>query len=248
LLAASALGIVGLVGLLVVRERRFLALRAEFVAAVSHELRTPLASVRLLAETLERRLDDVPEAKDYPARIVREADRLSLLVENVLSFNRLEGGAPRAERTEVDLAELLAALEDDLAPHVRGEVIVDLAGAEGARLLADPELLRLLFLNLFTNACRHNARNPVRISVTARAQEGTCHVEVSDNGVGIPPDDRERIFTEFYRRPRGGDGARGFGLGLSICRRIMALHGGRVRVADSGPDGTTFALSFPMEA
>jgi len=241
-LGALAAGVAALALLLQARERRFLALKSDFVATVSHELRTPLAAVRLLAETLEKKVGGIPEAKDYPGRIVQEVDSLTFLVENILSFNRLEKGKVTPRLAEVRLSELVDMLRQETPLRTVSPVTLSAEGTDDAVLTADPELMKLLFLNLASNACKHNKRVPVEIEIAARNGGGTLTIDFRDNGVGISADDRERVFEEFHR----GTGSGGFGLGLAICRRIMHLHGGEIRVADSSGEGTRFEMSFPL--
>ncbi len=239
LTAVLALGIVTLALVLQHRRHQLVQLKADFVATVSHELRTPLASVRLLAETLERRLNGTAAAKDYPSRIVRETDALSFLVENILSFHRLEKGRWKIEPSDVSLPEIVAFLRSELELHFTRAVTLESEGLDGLTVRGDPELLKLLFLNLGRNACQYNRRDPVRITVRA---DGAGTVRFRDNGWGIPPEETRRVFTEFHRsRP---EEVRGTGLGLAICRRIMKLHGGDVFVAETSPEGTTFELRF----
>ncbi|AKQ63560.1 Phosphate regulon sensor protein PhoR (SphS) [Myxococcus hansupus] len=241
LCAVLALGIAALAFVAQHRKLRFLELKSDFVATVSHELRTPLASIRLLAETLEWRLAEGTDARDYPSRIVREADGLGFLVENLLSFNRIDKGrwVPRLEPVRLD--ELVAQLRRDLESW--SKVPVELEADVGERTLrADGQLLRLLLSNLARNACAYNTRSPVRLRVEA-LDDG--RVRFSDNGVGIPQAQWERAFEEFVRLPGQGVNAPGSGLGLALCRRIMRVHGGTLRVATSSPEGTTFELRFP---
>ncbi len=237
LLGAGAAAIVGLGLALVASEGRFLRLKSDFVATVSHELRTPIASLRLLAETLEKRLAGMPEARDYPRRILADVDSLTFMVENILSFHRLErdGWTPRVG--EVRVGELAEWLRRE---YGRANVVV--SGGDSV-LDADPDLLKLLFSNLASNACKYNKRDPVEIAIEASGRV----IRFRDNGVGIAPEEREMVFAEFFRGRSSGE-ARGFGLGLAICARIMRLHGGEIRVADSGPDGTSFELVFPEAA
>jgi len=243
LCAGLALTIAGLAFLGQQRKYRFLELKSDFVATVSHELRTPLASIRLLAETLEWRLAQGVEARDYPARIIHEADGLGFLVENLLSFNRIDKGRWVPHLSRVRLDELVASLRRDLEGWSR--VPVELTANVGEReLLADPQLLRLLLANLARNACAYNTREPVRLHVETMPDG---RVRFSDNGVGIPEAEWERIFGEFYRLSGQGREVPGSGLGLALCRRIMHLHGGTLRVAASSPEGTTFELTFPEQ-
>jgi two-component system sensor histidine kinase SenX3 len=243
LCALLALVIFGLGVVMQSRAQKFVELKSGFVSAVSHELRTPLASIRLMAETLERRTKSVPGTRDYPTRIVREIDDLTFLVENLLSFNRLDKGRWQPRRQPTKLVDLIDQLEDDLRAASPREVELEVDGIEGVVLDADPELLRVLLRNLGKNACLYNERDPIRLQLVG-AKRGTRWVlELSDNGVGIAPAERGRIFDDFYRAP--GTRARGSGLGLAICRHIMEAHDGDIEVARSSPEGTTFALAFP---
>lgn len=227
------------------RKYRFIELKSDFVSTVSHELRTPLATIRLLAETLERKLTQAPEVRDYPARIVQATDGLHFLVENILSFNRIDKGRWKPRPELVRLEELVAHLRADLVGTTR--VPMSLSADVGeAELEVDPGLARLLFINLGRNACAYNLRSPVELSVRAYPRHGHgCLVLFSDNGVGIPQAEWENVFRDFYRLSSQGVEVHGSGLGLALCRRIMRLHGGSIHVDNSSPQGTTFALLFP---
>jgi signal transduction histidine kinase len=241
LCAVLSLGIAALAFVAQHRKYRFLELKSDFVATVSHELRTPLASIRLLAETLEWRLAEGTDARDYPARIVRETDGLNFLVENLLSFNRIDKGrwVPRLEPVRLD--ELVSLLRRDL--EAWSKVPVELEAEVGEQAFrADAQLLRLLLSNLARNACAYNTRTPVRLRIEALPGG---RVRFSDNGIGIPQAQWETAFEEFVRLPGQGRDVPGSGLGLALCRRIMRLHGGSLRVAASSPEGTTFELAFP---
>ncbi|MDC0708246.1 HAMP domain-containing sensor histidine kinase [Stigmatella sp. ncwal1] len=237
---------IGVIAVLAQRRKyRFLELQSDFVATVSHELRTPLASIRLLAETLERRVGGTSEGKDYPARIIQTTDTLHFLVENILSFNRIDKGRWAPRFSTVRLEELAGTLRTDLldASQVPVNFTSDVAELE---LVADPALLRLLLSNLGRNACAYNRRNPVDITLRAHHSPTYGHTLLfSDNGIGIPESEWENVFHDFYRLKSPGPEVHGSGLGLALCRRIMRLHGGRIHVATSGPEGTTFALTFP---
>jgi signal transduction histidine kinase len=245
--AALGAALVGLALLAQRRKLRYLELRSDFVATVSHELRTPLAAIRVMAETLERKVAGVAGARDYPTRILRETDGLTFLVENLLSFNRIDKGRWRPRLGPVRLEEVLDAVARDVRGWTEVPVELELA-VGGAQVEADGQLLRLLFTNLFRNAVAYGARRPVRLAVRARAADGRERglvVDVTDNGVGIPREAWEQVFGEFERLTGHGPEAPGSGLGLALCRRIAALHGGALRVADSSPEGTTFRLHLP---
>ncbi len=243
-----ALGLVA--GLLLVQRarQRFVALKAGFVAAVSHELKTPLAALRLLAETLEQRLEGHAAARDYPRRMVREIDGLSFLVDNVLSFRRLDGGRVVPRRSHVGLQDLVRAARAEAALHTETAVEITAEGTDGVTLDGDAELLALLVRNLVRNACQYNASPSVRIGVRAWLDDGALSVRVSDNGVGVPAARREAVFGDFVRGAAPSDRKGGTGLGLAICRMVMEAHGGNIRLSESGPDGSTFELRFPRRA
>ncbi|HEY0095523.1 MAG TPA: HAMP domain-containing sensor histidine kinase, partial [Archangium sp.] len=224
---------------------RYVELKSDFVATVSHELRTPLASIRLLAETMERKLSKLPEMRDYPERIIQAADGLHFLVENILSFNRIDKGRWQLKPARVKLDELVGMLRSDLVGNT--SVPVQLTADVGdVELEVDPSLLRLLLINLARNACAYNRNNPVQLSLRAYPHPGHgCVVLFGDNGIGIPEAEWENVFGDFYRLVSQGPEVHGSGLGLALCRKIMALHGGRISIDHSGPQGTTFSLLFP---
>ncbi|MBK6915860.1 MAG: HAMP domain-containing histidine kinase [Deltaproteobacteria bacterium] len=243
-----ALVAVVLATVLASRKQRFVELKNDFVATVSHELRTPLASLRLMAETIERRTAGLPAARDYPTRMIREIDDLNFLVENILSFNRLDKGRWRPRPELVDLAALVEDVGRELQQWSSKRVTVTVHQLERAWLRADPELLRLLLRNLGKNACSYCAHDDVELKVDAviarRGLRRVFRVTVRDNGVGIPRRDHRRIFDDFYRG-HGMQRSRGSGLGLAICRKTMIAHGGTIRIVESSSAGTTFALEFP---
>ncbi|MEZ4436184.1 MAG: HAMP domain-containing sensor histidine kinase [bacterium] len=251
LTALLALALAALAALDARRRRRFVELKSDFIAAVSHELRTPLAAIRLMAETLERRLADVPRARDYPARIVREADALGFLVENLLSFNRIDKGRWIARPQPLALRDLVDRVRDGADAAFEATIRWQIEGIDGLTLDADPALVELLLQNLVRNAIQHHGGETVTLTLTARQDPVLgpgpgLTLTLADDGPGIPPEAAPRIFEPFYRGPART--SRGSGLGLALCRRIMTLHRGRIRLAATGPDGTTFELHFPRKA
>jgi signal transduction histidine kinase len=243
-IAVLVFGVMGLGGWIYRRRHRFLELKSDFVSAVSHELRTPLASIRLMAETLERRLGNDSRARDYPTRIIGDVDALSFLVENILSFNRLSRGRWVPKIETVRLGRIVDKLESARDIWARRPAELSATGLDEVELRADADLLQLLLTNLARNACQYNERTPAVIELSAERQGAEWRVLVRDNGVGVPEGERERIFDDFYRG--GGGGERGSGLGLAICRKIMEAHRGTIAVAESSPAGTAFELRFPI--
>lgn len=226
------------------RRRRYQALRTGFLAAVSHELRTPLASMRLLVDAMLVRASDA-RASESLDRLGRDIDGLDFLVENILSFSRLERGRlePRKQRTS------LAEIAGDAAGRAQLEgagVTVALVVDNEAVIEADPELVGVVIANLVRNGWQHNPRalRTVTVRISASPAQGTAHVEVSDDGPGVSEQDRATIFDEFVRGARPT--TRGTGLGLALCRQIARVHGGDVTLAATGTSGSTFLLTLPL--
>lgn len=227
------------------RERALVELKADFVSTVSHELRTPLASVRLLAETLERRLDGDERAKDYPARIVREIDGASFLVENILSFQRIDKGRWALYPEPVEVLELFRSATSELSRQL-GKAVSIRTGGGPALLRLDPELTRLMCANLVKNAILYNEKDGATIAIEIERRAGQVVISIQDDGVGIPEAEQASIFAAFQRGSGWGRTRRpGSGLGLALVRRIMQLHGGEVRLVRSDASGSRFELHFP---
>ncbi|MBW8484166.1 sensor histidine kinase [Actinomadura parmotrematis] len=210
-----------------------------FVADVSHELRSPLAALFI---QLEAALQD-PEHEDWPAvarAALADADRLQRLVKDLLTMARLDAGVP-IESEPVDLGALAAAE----IGHRERRVPVEADLAPGIVVEASPGHLVQILTNLLDNAERH-ARS--RVTVTVAAEEGGAVLRVADDGAGIAPQDRDRVFLRFQRlaesreRDRGGSG-----LGLPISRDLAAAHGGSLEIEDCGP-GACLVLRLPLAA
>lgn len=226
------------------REQATLALQKDFISTVSHELRTPLAAIRVMAETLERKLGSEGPAKDYPRRLVAATDGLTFLIDNILSFNRIEAGrlTPRPER--VSLSTLEPVLLDDAKLALERPVRVTCEGlAALPDVHVDPELFRIVVLNLLRNAWKHGAAAPT-FHVSGRVEGDDVVLWFADNGPGIAPEAHEVVFEAFHRL-EVASATRGAGLGLALGRRIARLHGGELRVARSSAQGTTFELRVP---
>ncbi|MFC5744045.1 sensor histidine kinase [Actinomadura rugatobispora] len=208
-----------------------------FVADASHELRSPITSLRLQLEANSA----YPEGADWPAanaQALAATERLSGIVDELLMLARLDAGAT-AERRVVDLSRLAAEQIRRLA-RARVPVHADLDGP--ARVLGSPVQLDRLLTNLLDNAVRH-ARARVDLSVAVRDDEVV--VTVDDDGTGIAPEDRERVFERFTRLREGRRLDKGgSGLGLPLSREIAASHGGTLTIED-GPRGARFVLRLP---
>jgi len=225
-------------------------LRGEFVATVSHELQTPLTAVRAGLGLLETGLDGGlgPAERELLAATRRNVERLRLRIDDLLAANRLEAGALRPDRAPLDLRRTVTAALAAIRPLLQEkgqEVTLDLPTP--LPVAGDGDLLEQVVVNLLANANRHTPRG-TRIAVAGRVAPDEVRLAVRDDGPGIPPADLETVFDPF-RRLGGAAGRSGSGLGLSIARRVVALHGGRLW-AESGsdPDGAIFTVALPRDA
>jgi len=221
--------------------------REEFVANVSHELRTPLSLIKGYTETLLDGAKDHPEvALKFLQTIDRNAERLKLLIEDLLIISELESGRIRLQLQPVPLAPVVAKLCEDFRPRsgARGVKLVNEVGALVAQ--ADPNRLQQVLSNLVDNAIKYGrAEGTVKIQARAGA-DGKIELCVADDGPGIPAEARDRVFERFYRvdkarsREQGGTG-----LGLSIVKHIVQSHGGKVWVESEPGAGSRFYFSLP---
>ncbi|MBX3188218.1 MAG: HAMP domain-containing histidine kinase [Labilithrix sp.] len=259
--------IVGAIAIVLVaeKERRVSALKSEFVANVSHELKTPLALVRMFAEMLQSgRVQTDAKKQEYLDVILRESERLSALIENVLDFARLERGRGSYEFAEGDVGDAVtrAANVYRYRAEREGVNLVVAVEADLPRARIDERAIQLAVINLVDNALKY-APDGESITIRAKADHGGVRVEVTDEGPGIAPEDRQRIFERFVRlRSSAPSGAgagdvtphpsdklrspvRGSGIGLALVKHIAESHGGRAWVDAAPGAGSTFIFTIP---
>jgi signal transduction histidine kinase len=232
------------------RQQELARLRTEFVSGVSHELRTPLAQIRWFAELLHLGKLRTEEERERSAGIIdQEARRLTYLVENVLNFSRTEKGTNRVAPTPCDLdREILEALEL-FTPLARARrMTVDTVLNAAVVVPVDRDALRQVLLNLLDNAAKYGPLGQTIIAGSAVAGQ-YARIWVQDEGPGIPNEERHRVWEPYVRLNREVESATGgSGIGLSVVRELVTLHGGRVR-AESGPrGGARVVIELPLTA
>ncbi len=250
----GGLGLILIVGLLflhrsVRREMLLARMKTEFVANVSHELKTPLALIRLCSETLELdRLRDQDQRKNYYEIITRESERLTHLIGNVLNFASIEAGKKTYTLAPRDLAPLLEETSEAyfLKFRDRGFECSHDIPSELPRVLADEEAVAQALINLMQNAVRYSDAEK-SVVVRATTDGSSVRISVQDRGIGISPEDRTRIWEDYYRTGSARAlGTRGSGLGLSLVKHILQAHGGDVELVSRLGEGSEFTLILPV--
>ncbi len=222
-------------------------MRRDFVGNVSHELKTPLAAIRGYAETLrDGALDEPPVARRFTERILEQCRRLQALLDDLLTLSRLETVALR-EREPVALDEVVRHAADTLAPMAREkQVQVEVDASAIPAVFGEADAIERLVLNLLENAIKYN-RPEGQVTVRLSATGPDVFLEVSDTGIGIPPESLPRIFERFYRVDKGRAREEGgTGLGLAIVKHVAQAHGGQVEVDSRLGRGTTFRVRLPV--
>ena len=250
LLGLSA-GFTGLAIVQLRRENALLRLREEFISSVSHELRTPLTQIRIFAETLLLSRTRSEEEAERSLRVIdREARRLSQLVENVLLFSRTMRGALTVSSEVFALAPLVREVLESFSPIAEArQVELEMRLAPDARVLADPQAVRQVLLNVLDNAVKYGPPGQ-RVSVAVGIEDHGrgARIVVDDQGPGIPPADRERVFERFERLPRERRSTvAGAGIGLAVVRDLVSCMRGRcfIEAPDPPAGGTRFVVELP---
>jgi PAS domain S-box-containing protein len=221
--------------------------RNQFLAIVSHELRTPLTSIVSFIELIRGEAEGLtPEGLSFLDIIERNADRLHRLVGDLLMLDRLEAGALPLELTEVSVPELVAEAVRAAEPGAAKQG-VKLEGkvTAGPPVQGDSRRLMQILDNLIANAVKFSHRRG-RVRVTAACRQGTWRIDVIDSGIGIPPEERDKLFKRFVRASNARTaGLPGSGLGLSIVKVLAEMHGGHVEVRSTLGRGSTFSVYLP---
>ena len=228
--------------------RRVDEVRRDFVANISHELKTPVGALALLAETVEEAADDPEAVLRFAGRMRQEASRLTDLVQDLIMLSRIQAAEPVPDPSPVVLDDVVAEAVDRcrMRATARG-ISLEVTGEHGVTILGDEDLLVTALRNLLENAVAYSP-DKTRVAITTRTVSSwMAEISVTDQGIGIPERDRERIFERFYRvDPARSRATGGTGLGLAIVKHVTAAHGGNVAVWSQEGQGSTFTLRLPL--
>ena len=250
LVRVSLLGSDGLIVILIFDDsemRRLDAIRRDFVANISHELKTPIGALSILSEAVLGASDDPEAITRFATRMQTEASRLSELVQEIINLSRLQDDDPLKRAQQFSISETIKEAIDQsrLSAEARKVEIV-YNNNDSAIVNGDREQVTMAIHNLVENAINYSP-DGTRVAIGVNEADGICEISISDQGIGIPEKDLERIFERFYRV----DAARsritgGTGLGLSIVKHVVTNHGGDISVWSVEGAGSTFTIRLPL--
>lgn len=227
--------------------RRLERIRKDFVANVSHELRTPLTSIKGYLEALSELESSLPsEGKKFLLVLQKQSQRMENIVSDLLELAKIESGKEKLQLNEIQVKPFLEKIVSAVSSlaQKKGQTL-GIDAPEGLVVKADPDKLSRILINLIENAIKYTPENG-KISVGGQKRGDWTDLFVKDNGIGIPPDDQNRIFERFYRVDRARSREMGgTGLGLSIVKHLVEAHGGFIKVESYPNEGSTFTARFP---
>jgi PAS domain S-box-containing protein len=225
-----------------VRLRELDRAKDEFLATVSHELRTPLTAISGFAELMSRSPEHEDQA-EWLEHIFRNASEMGLMIEQLLDYSRLEAGKVALDPGPLPVRDATRRCLDLAGEAIEGHQISQDVPAE-LEVQADERGFERILVNLLTNAGKYSPQNST-IRVSAAANDGEATLAVEDQGMGISPAEQPHVFERFYQGPVV-PGRRGTGVGLSIVRRYVELHGGKVWMESEPGRGSTFLFTLPL--
>jgi two-component system sensor histidine kinase SenX3 len=228
--------------------RRVDEVKRDFVANTSHELKTPVGALALLAETIEDAADDAEAVRRFAGKMRQEAQRLTNLVQDLITLSRIQAVEPVPDPRPVEMDMVVTEALDRcrMKANARGITLAS-SGARGMSVLGDEDLLVTALRNLLENAVAYSPERTRVVVTLKKTSDGNAELSVTDQGIGIPERDLERIFERFYRvDPARSRATGGTGLGLAIVKHVMAAHNGRVTVRSVEGAGSTFTLFIPL--
>jgi two-component system sensor histidine kinase SenX3 len=220
--------------------------RRDFVANISHELKTPIGAVGLLAEALQAASDEPDQVRRFAKRLTKEADRLARITKEIIDLSRLQAADALKSPKAVEIDHMVAlAIDQTRVAAESNRVTIVSGGDAGAEVYGDEPLLVVALHNLIANAIQYSPKGS-RVGVGVSNGDGIVEIAVTDQGVGIPDEDLDRVFERFFRiDPARSRHTGGSGLGLSIVKHVVQNHGGDVRVWSQPGNGSTFTIRLP---
>ena len=225
---------------------RLEAARRDFVANVSHELKTPVGGMALLSEALIESRDDPDTVEHFGIKLNKEAQRMANLINELIALSKLQGAEPLPNMEPVSVDEVIDdALQRTQLAADNANITIDRGPASSAFVMGDKTLLVTAMANLLSNAINYSPAN-TSVSISQRRAGGNVHISVTDRGIGIAPEDQQRVFERFFRVDKARSRATGgTGLGLAIVKHVAANHGGAITVWSRRGVGSTFTLELP---
>ena len=220
--------------------------RRDFVANISHELKTPIGAVGLLAEALVSASDEPEQVKRFAKRLTKESERLARITQEIIELSRLQATDALAKAELVDIDQVVAVAIDQNRVLAEAHKVQLVSGGDaGAEVYGDETLLAVALHNLVSNAIQYSPKS-TRVGIGVSNRDGVVEIAVTDQGVGIPDEDQDRVFERFFRTdPARSRNTGGSGLGLSIVKHAIQNHGGDVRVWSQPGHGSTFTIRLP---
>ena len=221
--------------------------RRDFVANISHELKTPIGALSLLSEAVLGAKNDPEAVEKFANRMQTESKRLTDLVQEIINLSRLQDSDPLSVPSELHVQDLIReAIDQTQVTADSRQIFVSNSGDVDGLILGDREQLIMAIQNLIENAINYSPEG-TKVTVTSKVEDGIVDISVTDQGIGIPDADLDRIFERFYRvDPARSRLTGGTGLGLSIVKHVALKHGGEVKVWSSESVGSTFSLRLPI--
>lgn len=236
--------IIGLMYYFLDRMIRFNQQKANFMMAVTHELKTPIASAKLAIQTVIRNKNQANQERVLEIS-KQSMDRLSGLMERVLLATQFENRLPSKNEKWIHIHEIISQAIEEGQFSIGETLKNNLVESKDFLIYCDAQMLKIVFINLFTNSIKYSEENCVNVSVNSFVRDGVFGVTVTDQGIGIPSEERNRIFEKFYRvgdeRTRSRQGS---GLGLYLVKQILNLHKANIEVTANVPNGSKFNIVF----
>ena len=228
-------------------QERLESVRRDFISNISHELKTPIGAIALLTETLLGE-PDTDLVQKFAPNILQETERLSETIDDLLSLSRIEHGSTDSFN-QIDLLKCIEQAIDRVNTFAKQNEVTVLTSfpPAPAHLFGDELQLTSAFYNILENSVKYKRINQGNVHLTVQQLDDFIEVEISDNGIGIPTKDLDRIFERFYCVDRSHSGS-GVGLGLAIVRHVIVNHEGVIRIESTEGVGTTFFIQFPINS